>query len=78
MTSTFIKTVAATTAALVFGATSLVTPAMAGGQFSFSFAPQSSDQQQVLGLGLLVLSLVNGASASGANVQQHGNNNGAG
>lgn len=78
MTTTFTRTLAAAATAIVIGATSLATPAMAGGQFSLSFAPQNSDQQQVLGLGLLMLSLVNGVSDSGANVRQNGNLNSAG
>lgn len=78
MTTTFSKTFAATLTAIVIGTAGLSTPAMAGGQFSFSFAPQSADQQQVLGLGLLALSLVNGVSDPGANVRQNGNFNGAG
>ena len=77
MTTKLTKTLAAAVTALAIGAASLATPAMAG-QFSFSFAPQDAEQQQVLGLGLQVYSLVNGISQSGANVRQNGNFNGAG
>ncbi|MBS3847902.1 curlin [Devosia sp. BSSL-BM10] len=78
MTTKLFKTLAIATTALIISAASLSTPAMAGGQFSLSFAPQNSEHQQVLGLGLLMLSLVNGASEGGANVRQNGNHNTAG
>tara|TARA_R110002124_G_scaffold63350_50_gene173712 strand:+ start:16236 stop:16655 length:420 start_codon:yes stop_codon:yes gene_type:complete len=78
MTTKFTKTFAAAVTALVIGTAGLSTPAMAGGQFSFSYAPQTSDQQQVLGLGLLALALINGVSDPGANVRQQGSHNSAG
>jgi|GEM_PF-508102 minor curlin subunit len=78
MPATFIKTLATAATALVISAASLSTPAMAGGQFSFSFAPQGAQEQQVLGLGLLALDLVNGVSEPGATVRQNGNFNSAG
>ena len=65
-------------AAVVIGAMSLTAPAMAAGQFSINFAPSDPDQQQMLGAGLQIYSLVKGLSSSGANVSQSGNNNGAG
>lgn len=78
MTTKLLKTLTAAVTALVITGTSLATPAMAGGQLSFSFAPQNAEQQQVLGLGLLALALVNGVSDPGANVRQNGNFNSAG
>ncbi|MGV8854072.1 MAG: curlin [Devosia sp.] len=78
MTAKFSKSFVAAMTAILIGTTTLATPAMAGGQFSLSFAPQSADQQQVLGLGLLALALVNGVSDPGANVRQTGDFNSAG
>ena len=77
MTLDLIKTLAAAATALLIGTAGLSTPATAG-QFSFSFAPQDAEQQQILGLGLQVYGLVNGISGSGANVRQNGNDNSAG
>jgi hypothetical protein len=77
MTTTFTKTAAAL-AALVIGAASLTSPAMAGGQIAFSFAPSDPDQQQALGMGLQMVSIFKGLSSTGANVSQNGHFNGAG
>jgi hypothetical protein len=73
MTRTF-KSIAA---ALIVSA-SLAAPAMAGSQFSINFTPTDPDQQQMLGAGLQIYSLVKGLSANGANVSQNGDNNAAG
>ncbi|WEK05543.1 MAG: curlin [Candidatus Devosia phytovorans] len=70
----FAKTI---TAALIATAT-LSAPAMAGGQFSFSYLPSKAEHQQALGAGLQIYSLVKGLSSKGANVSQNGNNNAAG
>ncbi|MGV8833070.1 MAG: curlin [Devosia sp.] len=78
MTTTFTKTFATALVAAVIGAASLATPAMAGGQFSISFSPSDPDQQQALGMGLQMFSLVKGLSSTGANAYQNGNFNGAG
>ena len=78
MTTKFTKTFAAACAAAVIGVASLATPAMAAGQFSISFTPADPDQQQVLGAGLQIFSLMRGLSATGANASQNGNGNAAG
>jgi hypothetical protein len=78
MTTRFTKTFAAALAAVVIGAASLTAPAMAAGQLSINFTPNDLDQQQALGAGLQIFSLMQGLSSTGANASQHGNNNGAG
>ena len=78
MLTNLTRTLAAATTSVLIAATALATPAMAGGQLSFSFAPHDAEQQQVLGLGLMALALVNGVSQPGANVRQNGNFNSAG
>lgn len=78
MTTKFAKTVAAAVTALVIGAASFTAPAMAAGQLSINFTPTDPDQQQALGAGLQIFSLIKGLSSTGANVSQNGNNNGAG
>ena len=78
MTTKFTKTFAAALAALVIGAASLTAPAMAAGQLSINFTPTDPDQQQALGAGLQIFSLMQGLSSTGANASQNGNNNGAG
>ncbi|MDB5614586.1 MAG: curlin [Devosia sp.] len=74
MTTKFARTFAAA----LIGAAILTAPAMSAGQFSFNFTPSDADQQQALGAGLQIFSLVKGLSSSGANVSQNGDNNGAG
>ncbi|SEP98792.1 hypothetical protein SAMN05428969_1424 [Devosia sp. YR412] len=74
MTTKFTKTLAAA----LIGAAILTAPAMAAGQLSINFTPTDPDQQQALGAGLQIFSLVKGLSATGANASQNGNNNGAG
>lgn len=74
----FAKTLATAITALVIGAAGLTAPAMAAGQISLSFAPSDPDQQQALGMGLRLFSVVQGLSANGANGIQNGNFNGAG
>ena len=78
MTTTITKTFAAALTAAIIGVSALASPAMAGGQISVSYAPTDPDQQQALGAGLQIFSLVKGLSSTGANVSQNGNNNGAG
>lgn len=78
MTTKFTKTFAAAVAAAVIGVASLAAPAMAAGQLSISFTPTDPDQQQALGAGLQIFSLVKGLSATGANASQNGNFNSAG
>lgn len=70
-----------TFAAIVVSAialTSLVQPATAGGQFSINYAPNNSEQAQVLGLGLQLYSLFKTSKSGGAYVSQNGHNNSAG
>jgi len=74
MTANFTKTIAAAATALLIG----ISPAMAGNQISFGFAPSDPDQAQMLGLGLSVFSLVQGMSGNGGNAYQNGNGNSAG
>lgn len=78
MTTKFTKTFVAAIAAAVIGVASLTAPAMAAGQVSISFTPTDPEQQQVLGTGLQIFSLVKGMSATGANASQNGNFNAAG
>ena len=78
MTIKFTKAFATAFAAVVIGAASLATPAMAAGQFSMSYTPTDPDQAQALGAGLQIFGLVKGLSATGANASQNGNNNAAG
>lgn len=78
MTTRFTKTFAAALVAVVIGAASLTAPALAAGQLSINFTPNDLDQQQALGAGLQIFSLMQGLSSTGANASQHGNNNGAG
>ena len=78
MTTKFTTTFVAAIAAAVIGTASLAAPAMAAGQVSISFTPTDPDQQQALGAGLQIFSLMQGLSASGANASQHGNFNSAG
>lgn len=78
MTIKLTKTFAAALVAAVIGVSSLASPAMAGGQLSISFAPSDAKQQQALGTGLQIFSLVKGLSSKGANASQNGNNNSAG
>jgi hypothetical protein len=76
MTTRFTKTIAAALTAMILGIAA--TPAMAGGQIAIGFSPTDPEQAQALGLGLQVFSLVQGMSATGANVYQNGNGNSAG
>ena len=78
MTTKFTKTFVAALAAAVIGVASLSAPAMAAGQVSISYTPTDPDEQQALGAGLQIFSLINGMSATGANAHQNGNNNAAG
>lgn len=78
MTTKFTKTFATAVAAAVIGVAGLAAPAMAAGQVSLSFTPTDPDQQQALGTGLQIFSLMQGLSANGANASQHGNFNAAG
>ncbi|HUH77990.1 MAG TPA: curlin [Devosia sp.] len=61
----------------VIGFASLSTPSHAG-QFTMSFTPADADQQQALGTGLQIFSLLRGLSANGTNLQQNGSFNAAG
>ena len=78
MTTTFTRTFIAAVTATVIGASALTAPAMAAGQVSISYTPTDPDQQQALGAGLQIFSLMKGLSASGANASQNGNGNAAG
>lgn len=78
MTTKFTKTFVAAVAAVVIGVASLTAPAMAAGQVSISFTPTDPDQQQALGAGLQIFSLMKGLSNKGANASQNGNGNSAG
>ena len=78
MTTPFTRTFAAIVAAAVIGTAGLAAPAMAAGQVSISFTPTDPDQQQALGMGLQMFSLMQGLSATGANASQNGNFNSAG
>lgn len=78
MTTKFTKTFAAAIAATVIGVASIATPALAAGQVSISFTPTNPDQQQALGMGLQMFSLIQGMNATGANASQNGNFNSAG
>lgn len=78
ITAKLLKLFVPAATALVIGVAGMTTPATAGGQFTFSYAPQGSEEQQVLSLGLLALALVSGVSDQGANVRQHGSFNSAG
>jgi hypothetical protein len=77
MTTPFARTIAAGIAASLIGFASLATPSQAG-QFTMSFTPADADQQQVLGTGLQIYSLLRGLSANGADLQQNGSFNAAG
>jgi hypothetical protein len=76
MTTRFTKTIAVALTATILGIAA--SPAMAGGQIAIGFSPTDPEQAQALGLGLQVFSLVQGMSATGANVYQNGNGNSAG
>jgi hypothetical protein len=78
MTTKFTKTFAAAFAAAVIGVAGLAAPALAAGQVSISYTPTDPDQQQALGAGLQIFSLMQGMPATGANASQHGNFNAAG
>ena len=78
MTTKFTRTFVAAVAAAVIGTAGLAAPAMAAGQVSISFTPADPDQQQALGTGLQIFSLVKGLSSTGANASQNGNFNAAG
>jgi len=78
MTTKFTKTFVAAIAAAVIGVASLAAPAMAAGQVSISFTPTDPDQQQALGTGLQLFSLMQGLSSTGANASQNGTGNAAG
>ncbi|MBU1335563.1 MAG: curlin [Alphaproteobacteria bacterium] len=78
MTTKFTKTFTAALAAAVIGVASLAAPAMAAGQVSISYTPTDADQQQALGTGLQIFSLMKGLSSTGANASQNGNFNAAG
>src|SRR3546814_6887483 len=78
MTPTFTRPFVAAVAAAVIGTAALAAPAMAAGQVSISFTPTDPDQQQALGAGLQIFSLMQGLSATGANASQNGNFNAAG
>lgn len=75
MSIRFSKAIATTIAAALLG---LVQPAMAGGQISIGFSPSDPQQAQALGMGLQMVSLMQGLSASGANAYQNGSGNAAG
>jgi hypothetical protein len=77
MTTPFTRTIAAGIAAGLIGFASLATPSHAG-QFTMSVTPADADQQQVLGTGLQIYSLLRGLSANGADLQQNGSFNAAG
>ena len=74
----FAKPLAAAATALIISAAGFASPAMAAGQISLSFSPTDPDQQQALGMGLRLFSVVQGLSATGANGIQNGNFNAAG
>jgi hypothetical protein len=78
MTTKFTRTFAAAFVAAVIGVAGIAAPAMAAGQVSISFTPTDPDQQQALGTGLQLFSLMQGLSSTGANASQHGNFNSAG
>ena len=78
MTAKFVKPFAVALTAAIIGVSSLASPAMAGGQFSINYAPNNSEQAQVLGMGLQLYSMFHGMKANGANVSQRGNDNSAG
>lgn len=75
MTTRFTRTIAAAVTATLLGLSAA--PVMAGGQIAIGFSPTDPDQAQALGMGLKMFSLVQGLSASGANVHQNGNGNSA-
>jgi hypothetical protein len=78
MTTKFTRTFTAAIVATIIGVAGFAAPAMAAGQFSISFTPTDPDQQQALGAGLQIFSLMKGLSSSGANASQNGNWNSAG
>ena len=78
MTTKFTRTFVAAFAAAVIGFAGLAAPAMAAGQVSISYTPTDPDQQQALGMGLQMFSLMKGLSSTGANASQNGNFNAAG
>lgn len=65
-------------AAIAIGSIVFAAPAMAGGSLSFSYAPSDAEHAQALGMGLSVLSIVNGMSGEGGNISQNGFGNAAG
>jgi hypothetical protein len=73
-----IRTFKAGLAAIALGSIVLATPAFAGGSFSLNYAPTDAEDAQALGLGLSVLSIVNGMSGKGGNIGQNGFGNAAG
>ena len=78
MTTKLTQTFVAAFTAAVIGVASLSAPALAAGQVSISFTPSDPDQQQALGAGLQIFSLMKGLSSTGANASQNGNGNAAG
>lgn len=76
MTTRFAKTLATALTAAMLGLAA--SPAMAGGQISIGFSPSDPDQAQALGIGLQMVSIMKGLSATGANAYQNGSGNAAG